>query len=64
MAAILVKLSLLIDRCIELSNPLRINRDQCDFFKKIFVIPGGCAPNKFQRVDTSTPFQIEMGGTN
>ena len=39
------------------------NCQRCDFLK-IFVIPGGNAtPHKFQRGDTSAPFQIEVGGT-
>ena len=44
MAAIFVKLymSLLIHRCIDLSNPLRIYRDS--IFLNILLIPGGNAP--------------------
>ena len=43
MATIFVKLyvSLLIHRCIDLLNPLRIDRYD---FLKIFVIPGGHTP--------------------
>ena len=46
MAAVFVKLymSLPIHRCIDLSNPLKIDRDT--IFLKILVIPGGNVPPK------------------
>ena len=54
MAAIFVNfyMSLPIHRCIDLSNPLRIDRDA--IFFKIFVIPGGMPPpHKIHPGDTS-----------
>ena len=63
MAAILVKLymSLPIHRCIDLSNPLRIDRDS--IFFKLFVIPGGNAlPKKFNGGIFLPPLQIKVGG--
>ena len=63
MAAIFVKLhmSLPIQRCIDLSNPLRMYRDS--IFLKLFVIPGGNAlPKKSNGGIFLPPFQIEVGG--
>ena len=62
MAAIFVKLytSLPIHRCIDLSNPSRIDRDA--IFLKIFEIPGGNAPPpQFQWGDTSAPLPNRSG---
>ena len=66
MAAMFVKLyvSLLIYRCIDLSNPLRI--DRYVIFLKIFVIPGweyAPPPTKSSRGILLPHFQIEVGGT-
>ena len=59
----LVKLymSLPIQRCIDLSNPLRMYRDS--IFLKLFVILGGNAlPKKSNGGIFLPPFQIEVGG--
>ena len=64
MAAIFVKLytSLPIHRYIDLSNPLRIDRDA--IFINIFVIPGGnTPPTNSNGGILLPPFQIEVGGT-
>ena len=65
MAAIFfVKLyvSIPIHRCIDLSNPLRIDRDA--IVLKIFVIPGEIRPpqNPAEGI-LLPPFQLEVGGT-
>ena len=64
MAAIFVKIVYVIaDPQIYRTFESIKNCQRCDFLK-IFVIPGGNAtPHKFQRGDTSAPFQIEVGGT-
>ena len=54
-------MSLPIQRCIDLSNPLRMYRDS--IFLKLFVIPGGNAlPKKSNGGIFLPPFQIEVGG--
>ena len=64
MAAIFVKLyiSLPIHRCIDLSNPSRMDRDAI-FFKDICNTRGNAPPTNYNGGIHLSPFQIEVGGT-
>ena len=64
MAAIFSKLyiSLPIHGCIDLSNPLRFDRDAI-FLLNICNSRGNTPPTKSSQWDILPPFQIEVGGT-